>query len=95
MIKNLHKFSDNEFCTTAVNLYDTLQKEYCKCKRLHGHLNFCPTYFLDVFDFVQHFLFTFDEEIGLDFPVQIADFHYTLEATWRKCSNCKNVVYIN
>ncbi len=93
-MKNVNKFFDIDFITTAISLYDKLQKEFCVCKRNHSHLSFCPIYFLDVFEFVQQFLFTFDEEIGVDFPIQIADLHNSLENSWQPCQNCSNVAYV-
>lgn len=83
LISDKSKLNDYDFRQNALHLYDQLQKDYCECKKNHPNLQFCPEYFLRCFDLIQRFLYSFDLEIVKDFPVKLADFHYSIEHTWQ------------
>lgn len=91
---NSTKFQDYELLNGTVQLYNKLQKEHIDCKRKHSDLVFCAIYFIDFFDFLQQFVFTFDVTIGLDFPIIVADMHNKLDLAWRTCPHCSKIKYL-
>lgn len=94
MISDKSKLNDYNFREASLHVYDALQTKYCECKKDHQNLQFCPDYFLQCFDLIQRLLFSFDLEIGIDFPMQIANFHYSLEFFWHSCTHCQKIIYI-
>ncbi len=75
-------------------MYDKLQKEHIFCKVNHCNEIFFAQHFLDFFDLLQTFVYTFDITIGLDFPIAVVDLHSKLDLSWRACPHCNKIVFL-